>query len=241
MDTVVQLAIYVVVLAYSCIFHECAHVWVAWKLGDPTGKSLGRLTLNPVPHIDPFWTLILPLLTKALGGIAIGGPKPAPVDSSNFRNPRVGSLMTSLAGPASNLLLAALALAAMAAFYRLAPDFVVEVAQDAATGQASYAPTFNAYFLASVMLTNLSLAAFNMIPVPPLDGSRFLAFLLGRSVEGLFENLARGAAIPMLLLAVWLAPKAIGPLLYQFTLLLAHLFPAEYAISLVNSYFQPLF
>jgi len=241
MEALILFAIYAVVLAYSCIFHECAHVWVAWKLGDPTGKSLGRLTLNPAPHIDPFWTLILPLVSKALGGIALGGPKPAPVDPSYFRNPRLGHVLTALAGPGSNLVLGGVALGLLFAFYRLAPDFVVEVARNSQTGETTFTPTINAHFLASVLITNLSLAAFNLIPIPPLDGSRFLAYILGRSTERLFDNLARFAALPMLLLAIWVAPSVLRPLIYQFMQLLARLFPVEYVISLIQTYFQPLF
>ena len=86
----VRLVLGLVILVFSCVFHECAHVWVALRQGDTTGRDLGRLTLNPIPHVDFFWTILLPAFLLLNGQSPIGGPKPAPVNPANFRNGRVG-------------------------------------------------------------------------------------------------------------------------------------------------------
>lgn len=227
MDEILGFAVKILVIGFSCVFHECAHVWVAWKLGDPTGKAEGRLTLNPIPHIDLFWTVILPILTLALTRFPIGGPKPAPVNPLNFRNPRAGFMWTALAGPGSNLLLAAAALGLLWAIHAAAPDYVRAEGEDV---------TFNAFLLYTVMLLNLILAAVNLIPVPPLDGSRFLAYLLGPSSDALMARIERLGFLPVFLAFWFLAPFAVRPFLVGLHLILARLFGLEYAAALLNAY-----
>jgi len=237
MEDSIKFAIYLFVLVYSCILHECAHVWVAWRLGDPTGKQMGRLTLNPVPHIDLFWTILLPAMTWFTHVGAIGGPKPAPVNPLNFKNPRSGHMWTALAGPASNLLLVILGLLLLLLFFHLAPGFVLVKERDA-FGDDSYQVTWLALFLTSVMFTNIMLAAFNLLPVPPLDGSRFLRFILGRSNEDKIDAIERLGIIPLLIASYYLAPHIIRPFAMLLVTVLAHLFPREYARTLVEAYFS---
>lgn len=146
----------ILILLIAMTVHEVSHGFVAYGLGDDTAKRAGRLTLNPLRHIDPFWTLLLPaMLYFATGGrFMIGMAKPVPVNFSNLKNPRRDMILVALAGPLVNVVLAG----ALAFFYKIAN---------------------NEYLLYGVYL-NLGLACFNMIPLPPLDGSRVLGGLLPR-------------------------------------------------------------
>ncbi len=223
MEGIIRPAMDIFIVVYSCIIHECAHVWSAWKLGDPTGKMKGRLTLNPIPHIDLFWTILLPVLTYLLARFPIAGPKPAPVNPLNFRNPRSGMMWTALAGPASNILLAAAALGLLWAIHAAAPGLV----------RAEYgAVSFNAIFFYDVMLINLILAAINLIPVPPLDGSRLLQYVLGPAGDRTLWMIERLGFIPILLAFYFLAPYAVFPFRWGLNAAITHIFGPDYAEAL---------
>ena len=158
-----------VLFIFSVIVHEVAHGWVAYRMGDPTAKEMGRLTLNPVPHIDLFMTILLPVALHFLsnGAFMFGGAKPVPVDPRRFRNPRRGLMLVSLAGPASNVLLAVVA----AAVFRGILAGTGATVESLAVAQA-LTVCMHLCFL------NLFLALFNLIPVPPLDGGRVVTGLL---------------------------------------------------------------
>jgi Zn-dependent protease len=224
MDALPRYVIMGVVFAYSCILQECAHVWSALKMGDPTGKYEGRLTLNPLPHLDPFWTVLLPLWTYYTAHFPIGGPKPAPVNPLNFKDPRAGSMWSGLAGPAMNLLLAGGAMLLLWILRKALPDWVLP-------------ESYNALFLTTVMFVNVSLAALNLLPVPPLDGSRFLRFILGRKGDAALDGIERLGFIPIFIAFYFLGrPVSVfvqGTLYY----LLEQLFEREYAVSLLKTYF----
>ncbi len=163
-----------VILIFSAILHEYAHGFVAHLLGDPTAKNMGRLTLNPVPHIDPFFTILLPVVMVILPtNFIIGGAKPVPVNPFNLRG-KYDQLKVALAGPSSNILLALL----FGLFIRFIP--VIN-------------PGNEALFLAfsAVVFINLLLAVFNLLPIPPLDGSHLLfTFFPGVSekIKGFFAQ-----------------------------------------------------
>ncbi|RUM88927.1 MAG: site-2 protease family protein [Thermodesulfatator sp.] len=144
-------------LLTAIVFHELAHGWVAWRLGDPTAKLAGRLTLNPLKHLDPIGTLVL-VLTQA-----IGWARPVPVNPRYFRNPRRDMMWVGLAGPGANLLMGT----GLALFYRIFAPLV---------------PRLLEVMLVLGVQINLGLALFNLLPVPPLDGSRVLAGLLPPSL-----------------------------------------------------------
>lgn len=228
MDDTLRFGIWFAVMAYSCIIHECAHVWVAWRLGDPTGVREGRLTLNPIPHIDLFSTIILPVLTYLLAGFPIAGPKPAPVNPLNFRNPRAGSMWTAVAGPASNLLLAGLGLGLLWTLRTALPDWV----------RADSEVSINAHFFSCVIFQNVLLAACNLIPVPPLDGSRFLQFVLGESSDAILGWIERLGPIAIFIAFYYVAPLAVHPVMRGLVGILAQLFGPEYASPLVHTFFR---
>ena len=155
------------VLVPSVILHEVSHGFVANMLGDDTAKRAGRLTLNPLPHIDPFGTVILPLILSLSGFGAFGFAKPVPVTVGRLRNPRQHSLYVSLVGPAVNIVLAVAAAVALRVFFTVETP-VGRFVED----------TPAADVLVSLGIINVILAAFNLIPLPPLDGSAVVERLL---------------------------------------------------------------
>jgi Zn-dependent protease len=152
----------------SLSVHEAAHAATAYYLGDPTAKSLGRVTINPLPHIDPIGTILMPIISSLTGGFAmIGWAKPVPIDWRNLRNIRRDDTLIAIAGPASNLILAFVFVGGLA----IAGSGVLETSAGTA-GELLY--RFSHYGL----IINVALAMFNMIPIPPLDGSHVLANVL---------------------------------------------------------------
>ena len=164
-----EAAMMAVVLLFSVIVHEVAHGYVALLNGDPTAKMLGRITLNPGPHIDPIGTILLPaLLLLSHAGIIFGWAKPVPVNPLNYRNYRWGEFAVSAAGPVSNLALA------------MVFSFLLRL------GLGGLGLMKLAYFGVSI---NIFLALFNLVPIPPLDGSHILAILLPRDLARLYAYL----------------------------------------------------
>jgi Zn-dependent protease len=187
------------ILLFSVIVHECAHGLVAEWWGDPTARMLGRLTLNPIPHIDLFGSILVPgILLLANSGFLFGWAKPVPVTIENFRDRRLGDITVSLAGPVSNVLLA-LVLAGVLAGVRL---FVgVERVPDALVT-----------FCVLGIRLNFVLAVFNLIPIPPLDGSHVVANLLPGPMAYAYRSLGQ-AGFMILLLMMFLLPGLLSVLL----------------------------
>jgi Zn-dependent protease len=164
-----EAALMAVVLLFSVIIHEVAHGYVAQMNGDPTARLLGRITLNPVPHIDPVGTILLPLiLLMSHAGVIFGWARPVPVNPANYRDYRMGEITVSAAGPVSNLALAAL----FAMLLRLAGG--------------NPGLTFITYYGCTI---NIFLALFNLIPIPPMDGSHILSILLPRDLARVYQYL----------------------------------------------------
>ncbi len=147
------------VLLFAVVIHEVAHGWVAYKCGDPTAHSMGRLTLNPLPHIDLFMTIIMPILAYLTIGFVIGGAKPVPINPNNFRDPKRDMILVSLAGCAANF--------AAAIFFAI----LIQL------GIAKIIPAFTMLCIYGVLI-NILLGVFNLIPIPPLDGSKILVSIL---------------------------------------------------------------
>jgi Zn-dependent protease len=162
----------IIILVYSAILHEIAHGFVAYRFGDPTAKIMGRLTLNPKNHIDPIMSVLLPLTLILTGSpIVFGSAKPVPIDPFNLRDGRKDLALVSLAGPLTNLLLAILA-----AILAKALIFITPLLGATPDITGLVIPIY--MFLFTVVKINLILAIFNLIPIPPLDGSKVFALLL---------------------------------------------------------------
>jgi Zn-dependent protease len=199
LQTIQQFLLIAPILLFSVIAHEIAHGWAALRQGDRTALDAGRLTWNPRPHIDPFFTILLPIMTiagsVAAGGrpMVFGGAKPVPVDPSNYRHPRLGDIIVSLAGVATNALivLACVVLFALTgALGRAAPAMLGTLG------------VVQAMSVIGVQL-NALLIAFNLMPIPPLDGSHVFKYLLPRPLAVQYVRFGRFGLIVLIVLLSW--------------------------------------
>ena len=192
MDRLIDSALLYIFLLIVITFHECGHAWTAWKMGDPTAKMMGRVTLNPIAHIDPIGTVLLPgialllgVFNPKLGSLIIGWGRPVPVNPLNFRNRKWGEVLVSLAGPFMNIAVAFVAIALGRIFVQIGVKGLVD---------------------ACPMLAWLSLflCYFNLLPIPPLDGSHVFKWLVGMSEES-YLMLSRYGII-LIILAIQFPP-----------------------------------
>jgi len=167
-DSLERVLLYVLPFLFSLCFHEYAHAWMASKLGDQTAKHSGRLTLNPLAHIDWMWTVIFPIITLYIGGIFFGSAKPVPVDHRNFKNPDKGMAIVAFAGPASNIILGFVFAIVMSVIINYLDPAIVR----------SQSVLILLKMLQAGIIINFFLAFFNLIPLPPLDGSRIVTMFL---------------------------------------------------------------
>jgi Zn-dependent protease len=168
LDKVGNFLLFVPVLLFSMVAHEYAHGYAAYKQGDATAYQLGRLTWNPIKHIDPFMTVLLPLFTFFVSGFAFGGAKPVPVNPRNYRNFKRGDIIVSLAGVAVNFV-TAIACTLLVILIGMVGQRATGALQELSLLQV---------MMAYGVLFNLLLAIFNLLPIPPLDGSHVMKYLL---------------------------------------------------------------
>lgn len=198
-SSLVTTVLSVILVILSASVHECGHAAAAYLLGDDTAKRAGRLTLNPLAHIDRMGSLILPLLLAVAGGPMFAFAKPVPYDPRRLRNPRRDEVLVALAGPATNLVQAMVGSFLVRGLDRL--------------GAFDALPQTPAYWLQMLMIlyvyVNCTLCFFNLLPLPPLDGSSIVVPLLsGKSLDTYYR--IQGTALPLMLIALYVLPQLIG-------------------------------
>lgn len=198
---VVDFAIQLAVILFAISFHESAHAWSALQFGDTTARDQGRISLNPIHHIDPIGSILMPLILYVLSGFIFGAAKPTPVDLRNTRDPRLANLVVSAAGPLSNFLLCGVGILLLRLVEAAAPGSLQQL-QIALRFQqfVSGAVAPITYLLFWFALVNAMLGVFNLIPIPPLDGSGVAASLLGPPIQRLFAVIAPFGFLILILL-----------------------------------------
>lgn len=209
----------VIAFLFAISFHESAHAWMANRCGDPTARMLGRISLNPLKHIDPFGTVILPLIAMIAHIPVLGWAKPTPVDPRNFRNQVRDDILTAVVGPISNFVVAAVALLfliAIALTSHLGAGIINLVLLvypnrlDVLASQTNSLLMPLSLLAYELMLINVVLAVFNLIPVPPLDGSHVLRHFLPESARRAYDTMGWIGLIAL----IYLAPGFIGRLIW---------------------------
>lgn len=200
-DILKKISIYAIPVLVAVTLHEVAHGWMARYLGDRTAELLGRLSLNPLRHIDPLGTLLIPGLLLVVGAPLFGWAKPVPVVTSVLRRPRLALIMVALAGPAANLAMAVLWLAVLMLVLIIRSGHTLD--------------SWILLMAQAGILVNVLLAAFNLLPIPPLDGGRVVAGVLPPRMGAMFEKIAPFGMLIVLVLAVtgrfnWLIGAAYG-------------------------------
>ena len=218
----VEIFYQMIAFLFAISVHESAHAWTASRCGDPTARMLGRVSLNPIRHIDLVGTIVLPLIAAISGIPLLGWAKPTPVDPRNFRRPVFDDILTSVAGPVSNFIVATGALVVLVgiALSSATGHSIVDAVQDGYDGLPDSAFSPIAMLFYELMLINIVLAVFNFIPVPPLDGSHVLRHFLPDSVRRVYDRMGFFALLALVYLGGGLLWSLIRPVrdLYLFIL-----------------------
>ncbi len=212
MENAIQIIFQLAVIIFSVVIHEVSHGYAALMLGDHTAEQEGRLTLNPVKHIDPVGSIVVPLLSYALGGIVFGWARPVPYNPYNLRNQKWGPAIVGAAGPLANL--------AIALIFGIMLRFLPFVS-------ASFGGLYALNFLhvaSMIAFLNIVLAIFNLVPIPPLDGSKVLFSLLPYRLRWIGEFMERYSLI-LFLLFIFVFAGAIIPVVLFFFRLFSGMFP----------------
>lgn len=214
---IVGVVFQMIAFLFAISVHESAHAWTANRCGDPTARMLGRISLNPIRHIDAVGTIVMPLIALVTGFPVIGWAKPTPVDPRNFRNPVADDILTSVAGPISNFLVATGTVAMMFVIAKTSVEGHVLVQMMPSNYRLGIAGMGGAsplvpltLFLYELMLINVVLGVFNLIPVPPLDGSHVLRHFLSDPVRRAYDAMGIFALLALVYLG--------GNLLYRLIL-----------------------
>jgi len=205
------IAIWAVPVLLAITLHEAAHGWVANKLGDPTARQLGRITMNPLKHIDPMGTIVIPLVLVTLSGFIIGWAKPVPVDPRHFKQPLLDMGLVALAGPMSNLF--------MACCWAILITVSASALSDSSMG-------FHLIQMGKAGMTiNIILMVLNLLPIPPLDGGRVLAGVLPRDIALSFMRIEPyGMWIILALLVSGILGQILWPIVLKFDAIISAIF-----------------
>lgn len=209
----------VIAFLFAISLHESAHAWMANRCGDPTARMLGRITLNPIKHIDLFGSIILPLVSVLAHFPVLGWAKPTPVDPRNFKNPVRDDILTSVIGPISNFFVAGCSLVILIAV-KLTSPLGAAIVSGLPSGmvplQSSSFLVPVCFFVYEMLVINVVLAVFNLIPIPPLDGSHVLRHFLPESARRTYDMVGWIALLALVYLGGSLLGRLIFPVLGFF-------------------------
>jgi Zn-dependent protease len=207
----------IVAFLFAISVHESAHAWTANRYGDPTATMLGRVSLNPIRHIDPVGTILFPLIAAFTGLPMIGWAKPTPVDTRNFKEPVKADIMTSIAGPISNFIVAIGSVCVLLLISKTS-EAGAAVVQNLASGQLVLAGAFTpiALMFYTLMEINILLGIFNLIPVPPLDGSHVLRHALSENARRVYDQIGMFGLIALMIFGGRFLGKLIFPVMGLF-------------------------
>ena len=209
---------------FAISVHESSHAWTASRCGDPTARMLGRVSLNPIRHIDPIGTIVLPLVAAISGIPLLGWAKPTPVDPRNFRNPMMDDILTSVAGPVSNFIVATGALLLLGGISLSSSSghaAITDLLRGVDVAGSNSALAFAATLLFELMFINIVLAVFNLIPVPPLDGSHVLRHFLSDPVRTMYDRIGIFGLLALVYLGGGLLSSLIRPFITFYVRMLA--------------------
>jgi len=217
----VDMLFQLIVFLFAISIHESAHAWMANRCGDPTARMLGRISLNPIKHIDPVGTVLLPLIAMWTHLPVIGWAKPTPVDPRNFRNPVRDDILTSVVGPISNFVVATGSIFVLWALELVAPGGRLIIRGLIAGMVLSDSPLEPlALLFYELMIINIVLGVFNLIPIPPLDGSHVLRHVLNESARRTYDTLGWIALPVLVFFGGGLLGRLIFPVLAVFNSIL---------------------
>src|SRR6202166_2275264 len=215
---IVKILYQMIAFLFAISVHESAHAWTGSRCGDPTARMLGRVSLNPIRHIDPIGTIVLPLIAAYRGGL-IGWANPTPVDPRNFRHPVMDDILTSVAGPVSNFIVATGALLLLGGIslssvsgHTLVMGLVG--GDNGASSDSALAPV--AVLLFELMFINIVLAVFNLIPVPPLDRSHVLRHFLSEPVRMVYDRIGIFGLLALVYLGGGLLRSLLRPFVHFY-------------------------
>jgi Zn-dependent protease len=215
----VDILFQVIVFLFAISVHESAHAWMANRCGDPTARMLGRITLNPIKHIDLFGTVLLPLMALLAHVPMLGWAKPTPVDPRNFKHPVRDDILTAVVGPISNFVVAGGATAVLV-IIKLSSSFGRDVVMGDVSGQSDSILVPICLLVYELMQINVVLAVFNLIPVPPLDGSHVLRHFLPAGMLRAYDTVGWMGLLALVYFGGAVLGRLLSPFLHLFNYIL---------------------